>query len=122
MAKAMVLLMDDRSISGERFIVSNENKTHQALLAAYSSLIDRPAPTIKATRAMLGLAWRGAWVASLFSGKPPLLTRESVRASARKLRFSNRKLQAAIGMEFTPLEHTLRGISLALTLNENKRG
>lgn len=121
-AKAMVLLMDDRSISGERFIVSNENKTHEALLTAYSRMIDRPPPRIKATQALMGLAWRGAWVASLFSGKPPLLTKASVRASARKLRFSNQKLKDATGMEFTPLEHTLRAISLALTLKENKRG
>jgi len=121
-AKAMVMLMADRSISGERFIVSHENKTHQALLTEYSRLIDRPPPRMKATPAMLGLARRGAWVASLFSGKPPLLTKESVRATCRKLRFSNRKLKAAIGLEFTPLEHTLRAISLALTLKENKRG
>lgn len=121
-AQAMILLMSDRSISGERFIVSHVNKTHQALLTEYSRIIDRPPPRIKATPSMLGVAWRGAWAVSLFSGKPPLLTKESVRASCRKLRFSNRKLKAAIDIEFTPLEHTLRAISLALTLKENKRG
>lgn len=121
-AKAMVLLMEDRVITGERFIVSNENKTHEALLAEYSRLVGRPRPRLKATRVLLGLAWRGAWVASLFSGKRPALTKESARASARKLRFSNRKIKAATGMEFIPIDDTLRAISRAWKMKENKSG
>lgn len=113
-ARAMVMLMADQTISGERFIINNENWEHKDLLAAYSHLVDRPAPRIRATPLMLGLAWRGAWVASLFSRKPPLLTKASVRASTRKLAFSNRKIKAATGIEFKPIDNTLREISLAL--------
>lgn len=117
-ARAMVMLMEDRAITGERFIVSAENRTHQAMLTAYSQLADRPPPRIKATQVMLSLAWRGAKVASFFSGRPPVLTKESVRASAKRLRFSNRKIKEATGIEFIPIDHTLREISLALKQKE----
>ncbi len=121
-ARAMIMLMEDRTISGERFILSNENRSHKDLLATYSRLVDRPPPKIKATPLLLGLAWRGAWLASLFSGKPPLLTKASVRASTRKLRFSNQKIKDATGIEFTPIDETLRGISRALKMKEKTSG
>lgn len=120
-AKAMVMLMDDRTISGERFIISNENLTHKDLLATYSRIVDRPPPHIQATPLMLGLAWRGAWLASLISGKPPLLTKASTRASTRKLEFSNQKIKAATGIVFTPLDETLHQIAAVLKLKEKTR-
>lgn len=109
-AKAMVLLMENKAIHGQRFLLSNENMSHRELLARCSAYLGRPAPKFKATGFMLGVAWRAAKVAALFNGKPPLLTRETAHAANLQLQFSNKKIIDATGITFKPIDDTLREI------------
>ncbi|WP_257670138.1 NAD-dependent epimerase/dehydratase family protein [Parapedobacter tibetensis] len=113
-AKAMVALMADTSISGARYLLSNVNMTHKELLEKCSVYLNRPAPHIQATPFMLGVAWRAAKLMAAFTGKTPLLTKESAKASNRKMRFSNKKIVDAIGITFKPIDNTLREICAAL--------
>jgi len=113
-AKAMILLMDHPTITGQRFLLSNVNMTYRELLARCSVQLDRPAPKRRATPWMLGIAWRAAGLLSLFTGKRPLLTRATAKSAQRKLRFSNRKVVAATGMTFRPIDETLREICTKL--------
>ena len=109
-AKAMVLLMENKAICGERFVLSNENMTSEEVLVRCSKYLGRPAPKFKATGLMLGLGWRAAELLSLFSGKPPLLTRETAHAANQQMRFANTKIKKATGMTFKPIDDTLREI------------
>src|SRR5690606_32961158 len=109
-AKAMVLLMANDSISGQRFLLSNVNMTYQELMKRCSAYLGRPVPKFKATRAMLGMAWRAARVLSFFSGKRPLLTRETAHAANQQMRFANKKIIDATGIVFKPIDETLREI------------
>jgi len=109
-AKAMVLLMENKSISGQRFLLSNENMSYQELMRRCSAYLGRPAPKFKATGFMLGMAWRAAKVLSLFSGKRPLLTRETAHAANQQMRFANKKIMDATGITFKPIDETLREI------------
>ena len=59
---------------------------------------------------MLGLAWRAAKMLSLFSGKRPLLTRETAHAANLQMQFSNKKILDATGITFKPIDDTLREI------------
>lgn len=113
-AKAMILLMDDTTIHDERYLLSNVNMAHKELLEKCSGYLHRPAPRIQATPLMLGLAWRAAKFLSFFTGKAPLLTKESARASSRKMRFSNKKVVDATGITFKPIDDTLREICASL--------
>jgi Nucleoside-diphosphate-sugar epimerases len=113
-AKAMMLLMNLRSISGERFLLSNVNMTYKELMERCSAYLGRPAPKHKATPFMLGMAWRAAGLLSLFTGKRALLTRETARSACERMAFSNRKVVAATGIEFKPIEETLREICIKL--------
>ena len=113
-AKAMILLMDNPAVTGQRFLLSNVTMSHQELLARCSAFFGRPAPKHKATPLMLGIAWRTAKLLSLFTGKRPLLTRETAKASSQRLRFSNRKVVAATGIAFKPIDDTLREICMEL--------
>lgn len=116
-AKAMILLMNNTAITGQRFILSNENMTHKELLSTCSNYLNKPAPRIKATSFMLGIAWRAARLASIFTGKAPLLTKESTRSSQKKMRFSNKKIINATGITFKPIDKTLHEICSALLNN-----
>jgi len=109
-ARAMMLLMENKAISGQRYLLSNVNMTYQELMARCSAYLGRPAPKFKATRLMLGMAWRAAKVLSLFSGKRPLLTRETAHAANQQMRFANKKILDATGIAFKPIDETLREI------------
>lgn len=113
-AKAMILLMDNPAITGQRFLLSNVNMTHQELLLRCSSYLGVPAPKYRAAPWMLGIAWRAAGVLARFTGKRPLITRETASSARQRLRFSNRKVVAATGMTFKPIDNTLREICTAL--------
>ncbi len=113
-AKAMVLLMDHPAVTGQRFLLSNVNMTYRELLARCSSHLGRPAPKYRATPWMLSIAWRAAGVLALFTGKRPLITRETAKSARRQLRFSNRKVVAATGMAFKPIDDTIREICTTL--------
>ena len=57
----------------------------------------------------MGVAWRMEKIKSLFTGKKPLLTKESARVAQSQTWFENRKiLQALPGFSFTPLEESIK--------------
>jgi hypothetical protein len=57
----------------------------------------------------MALAWRLEKIKSYFSGKRPLLTKESARVAQSKTWFRNEKiLQALPGFSFTPLTETIQ--------------
>ncbi|MEC3878039.1 NAD-dependent epimerase/dehydratase family protein [Parapedobacter sp. 10938] len=113
-AKAMVLLMDNPTITGQRFLLSNANMTYRELLARCSNLLGRPAPKYRATPWMLSMAWRAASVLAWFTRKRPLITRETANSARNRLRFSNRKVVAVTGIAFKPIDHTLNEICKTL--------
>jgi dihydroflavonol-4-reductase len=110
-AKAMLLLMEDRSISAERYIVSQLNLTHKAFLTKSSHFLNKPAPKYAAKKWMLNLAALASQSFSRLTGKPQTLTLSSVRASCKHLAYSNEKLLKQTGMTFKPLETTLSEIA-----------
>lgn len=119
-AKAMRLLMGNKAISGERFLLNNVNMSNEELLVRCSAYLGRPAPRIKVTPFMLGIAWRLAKGYAWFTGKRPSLTREVARSASRKRRFSNEKVRRATGITFRPIDDTLREICTALSTTETK--
>ena len=113
-ARAMVLLMDSPTITGQRFILNNVNMPHRELLTQCSQHLGVPPPKYRAAPWMLYVAWRVAAFGALFTGKRPLLTRETAMAAHSELQFSNRKLVEATGMTFKPIKDTLHEICTAL--------
>ena len=113
-AKAMVMLMDNTAITAQRFLLSNTNMAYRELLARCSTLLDRPAPKYRAKPWMLGIAWRAAGALALLTGRRPLITRETAVSARQKFRFSNRKVVAATGMAFKPIDQTLNEICRTL--------
>jgi len=116
-ADAMIILMNRKDIRSERFILNSENISNKALLEKIAGLLNKKAPKIEATPFILSIAWRLAKVASLFTGKQPTLTKESSRAAASKLKFTNVKLLNTIDFRFKPLDQTLKEIALTYTKN-----
>lgn len=106
-ARATVAMMKTQ-ISEERFIVNGDNWEFRKLQDTIAVNMGRKRPTRETTPALLNFAWRLEKIKSFFTGKRPLLTKESARVAVSKTYFDNSKiLQALPGFRFTPLEQTI---------------
>jgi nucleoside-diphosphate-sugar epimerase len=107
-AKATVLLMES-SASRERFIVNSENWSFQQLLNTIADGFEKKHASKEATRFIGGIAWRLEKLKSKFSGKKPLLTRESARVAHSITYFDNSKILKTLpGFSFTPLALSIK--------------
>ena len=60
----------------------------------------------------MAFAWRMEKLKSLFTGKKPLLTKESARVAQSQTWFENDKIRKALpDFSFTPLEETIKKAS-----------
>lgn len=107
-AKAAVSLMAS-GIKDQRFIVNGDNWPFRQLFDTMADGFGKKRPGRKTTPFLIGVAWRLERIKSLFSGKKPLLTRESARVAQSRTFFENQKILSALPeFRFTPLEHTIR--------------
>lgn len=107
-ARAALLLMES-DITGERYIVNGDTWSFKKLQDTIAFYFEKKGPVRKTTPFLLGLAWRIEKIKSFFTGKKPLLTKESARVAQSQTWFSNEKiLKAMPGFSFTPLEQTIK--------------
>ncbi len=113
-ASVMIVLMENTSISGERFILNSENLTNKDLLHRIADLLNKKKPSIQATPFMLGIAWRIAGLIAFLTRARPSLTKESTEAAAAKLAYSNKKIVDTLGgYSFKPVNQILQEIANA---------
>jgi len=113
-AKCMILLMNS-GISAERYTLSADNLNYKAFFEEIAQGFGLKSPAIEAKPWMLGVAWRAAKLASIFTGKAPALTRDSARSSFNLSYYSNEKIKATININFKPLTDSIREVCTALT-------
>ena len=107
-ARATIQLMES-DYSGERFIVNGDNLAFREIYNQIARGLGKRPPYRQAGKYMAALAWRLAYLQSLLTGKPPLLTRESAKVARSRTYFDNKKvLNALPGFAFTPLETTIK--------------
>lgn len=107
-ARAAVALMRS-GINEERFIVCNDNWSFKKLFDTMADNFGKERPHREATPALSTIAWRMERLKSLFSGKAPLVTKESAKIATTSTLFNGQKLLKALpGFSYTPLEETIR--------------
>lgn len=110
-ARAAVLLMKS-NICEQRFIVNGDTWSFKKLQDTIADSFGKKRPSRLANPFLMGVARRIEKVKSLFTGKKPLLTKESARVALSKTYFENDKILAALpGFSFTPLEETIKKAS-----------
>lgn len=112
-AKSMIALMNSK-ITEERFTISAENYNYQRFFGEIAKGFGVKAPAKEAKPWMLGIAWRAAKFASLFTGKPAALTSDAARSSLNESLYSNKKIIETIGITFKPLDQTVAETCQAL--------
>jgi len=107
-ARVAVIMMENE-ISGERFIVNGDTWSFKKLQDTIASAFYVKGPKRQTTPFLMGVAWRLEKFKSVFTGKRPLLTKESARIAQSKTWFENDKLLAALpGFRFTPLGESIK--------------
>ncbi|MBO9152985.1 NAD-dependent epimerase/dehydratase family protein [Chitinophaga sp. GCM10012297] len=120
-ADAMVKLMDS-SVSGERFILNGDNWPYRQLFTRMAETLGKKPPHIAAKPWMAALVWRVEKLRSLFTGKRPLITRETARTAQLKVFYNSGKItQTLPGFRFRPMEETVTDVSKAYLAAQTAR-
>jgi dihydroflavonol-4-reductase len=103
-AVAAIRLLES-GISGERFLLNTANWSFREVFNCIADAFGKKHPGLRATPRLAAIAWRIEKVKSMFTGRPPLLTKETAKLALATSRFDNSKVGNALpGFTFTPLE------------------
>lgn len=108
-AKCMIALMNT-PISGQRYIISAENRNYQQLTTEIAENFGVKPPSFHARPWMLGLAWRATKLVGWITRKPPAIDKISAQAASMERNYDNSKIKKAIGIEFKPISQTIKEI------------
>ncbi len=114
--KAMTMLME-YNISGERFIVSGENKSYKEVFTFIAIVFAMKPPYKKVTRFIASIIWRLEALKFKMTGKEPLVTKETAYdALAVNLYESNKLKRQFPEFLFTPISETIKRVCGELKL------
>ena len=107
------LLAAERGRSGERYILAGENLTVEEAFRAAAEIARLPAIPARIPAPLIwAICWSGH-LRSLFTGKPPRLSRDQVRTLLHGIRVDSSKARQELGLDFTPfakgLARTIEG-------------
>ena len=101
--------MLESSINEQRYIVNGDTWSFKKLQDVMADAFGKKKPSGRAGAFLLGIAWRMERLKALFTGKTPLITKESAKVAMSKTWFENDKLLKALPeFSFTPLEETIK--------------
>ena len=119
--KAMIGLMNS-NVTAERFIISAENRKYADVFNLIAKAFGKKPPYKKVTPVMAKIVWRLEALKSFFTGKAPLVTKETTATALAKVTFDNTKLKNFLpGFEYRKIENTITDTCAALQQNINIR-
>ena len=112
---AMQLLMQS-STSGQRYIISAENVKYQDIFTQIAQAFNKKPPYKKVTPFLAAIVWRLEAIKGLFTGKTPLLTKETAATAQAVVHFDNTKfLKAFPAFKYRPVNETIQRACAELT-------
>ena len=110
-AKAMVLLMQDSSINGERFVLNSQNLSFQELFALMAKSLGKKSPRIKIRPWVVDVAYPFVYLFGVLSGKGNAVSKANMKSAFSKTYYSSDKIKSRIGFNFTPISETVEFVS-----------
>jgi nucleoside-diphosphate-sugar epimerase len=113
---AMQLLMES-TITGQRYVLSADNLTYRSLFNSIATAFNKRLPYKKVTPLLAGIVWRLEAIKGFFTGKAPLLTKETAATAQATVRFNNQKfLKAFPDFQYRNLGDTINRVAKELKL------
>jgi len=111
--RIMIRLLES-DIKSQRFVVNADNVKYRDIFWQIADVYNKPRPNIQVNRLMGGIAWMLFKVISLFTGKPPLVTKETARSGQNEYYYSNEKVRKSLGYNFIDLKSTIEETALSV--------
>ena len=108
---AIMLQLMDSDITAQRFIISATNKSYQQIFNLIATAFNKKLPYKKVTPFLAKVVWRLEAIKSIFSGKAPLVTKETTTSALDKVYFDNSKLKQFLpNFTYRPIEDSITQI------------
>jgi len=115
-AKCMILLMNS-NINDERFIINAENWDYKKMVTVIAGHFGIKQPAILAKPWMMEVAWRASKFVAALTGTAPAIDKTPAQASTQVREFDNSKIKKATGIQFKPLEQSVKEVCEALKVS-----
>ena len=113
--KAMILLMDETNFEAaknQRFLLNSENLSYQNVFYQIADALGKPRPKFNTSDLMLKVVWRVLKIASLITGKPLVITRETVANANSKYNFDGTKICRSYNFKYLPVSESISQTAL----------
>ncbi|MDQ3291114.1 MAG: NAD-dependent epimerase/dehydratase family protein [Bacteroidota bacterium] len=102
-----MLALTFSDIKGERFILNAGQVLYKDFFTRIAFYLNRKAPGIKVPSALTEIIWRLESLRSFFTGKRPLITKDTARITKRNYLYTSDKIKKQLPISFKSLEETL---------------
>jgi nucleoside-diphosphate-sugar epimerase len=104
---AMQLLMQSE-IQGQRYIISGANLPYQEIFTRIANAFNKRPPFRKVTPLLTEIVWRLEALKGFFTGKTPLITKETAKTAQAVVHFDNSKfLKAFPSFTYRTIDETI---------------
>lgn len=107
--KSMMYLMESQ-VKNERYILVSENRSVKSIFSEIANAFGKKAPTVKVSKLLSEIGWRVATIVSKFTGKEPMLTKNSAKSIHNKYEFSSAKILKEMEIEFITVDETIKRV------------
>jgi nucleoside-diphosphate-sugar epimerase len=98
-------------ITGERYILNAVNLSHRDFFGMIADALHVSPPSIRVGPFLVEIAWRVEWLKEKLLGIPPMVTKESARASVTKFNYHHEKSLDVPGFSYRPFQDTIQDIA-----------
>ena len=99
-----------QKVVGNRFVLNSENRSYFDVFRQIAQVLKVKAPSIKAGKIMLALAWRAAWIMAKLSGTKPIITCETVQNATEISNYDGTKISRTTGMHYQPINEAINEV------------
>ena len=94
----------ESEFNSEQFLISSENLSFKEVIDLIADCMGSHKPTIYADKRMTNMAWKAEKLRTFFTGKVPVITRDSARISHKRYFYSNQKIREKLSYNFNPVK------------------
>lgn len=104
---AMAALIKLPEAVGQRFILNAGRLSYQEFFGYIAGCLGKKAPSLKVPGFVAEIVWRLEHARAYFTGKRPLITKETARISKKTYIYKNEKIKSFLQFEFRPLTESI---------------
>jgi dihydroflavonol-4-reductase len=104
---SIIYQLTTSEISNERYVVSAGEITYKEFLTKVAQKFNKKPPQKLLNKSLTGIIWRLEALRSFFTGKAPLITKETALSSSHSFEYQNEKVKKALNFSFKSLDESL---------------